>query len=472
MSHGLGEAESVNQVSEIAWIDPAKSAITNNASGTTSVPSPRQNASEDIASEEVIGVPNATIDEGPLQVLVHDVIHIDLPLVDDFPAVADIRLKQIALGSHYYATDDSSGLYFVDEGVIAVFLCGLTATQNNDECTYIQNHFGGVVLRTTGSVYSYQAQGLSDILVAWSSSDVNACYQQSPSTITLGGDTVDVMAYECVYAGNCDVTSASDGIGIGNGCSSIVTDAQIASRNVGPGGEFGEIGLLGLKDRTGAREQVCFLEDTSDHSLAQNVLLYGAAAGEQGDEDYILPVTKRSYVSRRRTVDNSEASEGINVSFTNHNFLIIDRGTGNSTSEGCYDEVVAHSEVLASRKIIRALSTDNTVVSEVDYNGGSGPAITLIGTASASTNLNLYVSGAHTSNDEPGACYIKSDGLAYACVVPSTASTVAIEGGSATYPASSTAYATCERGVSTVAPTLVSTLDPLVADGCDWSTDF
>jgi len=464
--------EKIFSVSEIAWADPAKGVLYSeeqSSDGTTAIPSPRQNASEDVASEQVFDVPNSIISANA----VGDTT-VTLGSVSDTANTqneVNVVLTQIAANSHYYATDNSS-LFFVDDGVIAVFLCEGTA------CTYIQNHFGGVVMRISGKVSSMSGELLDDILVAWSSSDVNACYQEATSTTSTvlktgynqNSTTLHTISYECVFAGNCDTTASSDGIGTGNGCSTVVTDTHISDRGVGPGGEFGEVGLLGVDDQGGDREQLCFLEDTADHNLTQNVLQYGAASGEQYDEDYAFPVTKRSYITRRRNVDNTESSEGINQSFTNHNFLLLDRATGGGVSETCSDLVALNSAnanfELGPRDIIRVSSADNVVASEVAYAGGTGPAITLTGTASAATQLDLYVSSAHASNDEPGSCYIKSDGSAYACVVPSLSASVAIEGASSSYPSAKTAYSTCTRGVSATAPTLSA--------ACVWptATDF
>lgn len=462
--------ETIYAVSEIAWQDPAKAllyALQQTASGTTSVPSPRQNASEDVASERVIGVQTSSTTGGTtVDVATHTTLDVEIANENDPLNTTTVQLTQVAPNSHYYATDDNT-LYFVDPGVIAVFICEGTS------CTYIQNHFGGVVLRTKGMVYSNSGKGLGDIQVAWSSSDVNACYQSTPNNVGPDGiastsDDMATMEYECVYAGNCDATAASDGIGNGNGCSTAVTDAHILSRNVGPGGEFGELGLLGVDDSGGNQEQLCFLEDTSYWNDPANALLYGAASGEAGDEDYILPVTKRFYVARRMNSDGSQTSEGINASFQNHNFLIIDRGTGPATKQGCYNEVVASSptgndngQVLAPRDIYRTLSVNNevgtTVSSENVYTGSNDTALVITGTiVSDSGNLRLYVS---TPGFE-GSCYIKDDNTAYACAVPNGTTDVTISGGGATYPVSSTAYATCS-------PLIGGTAFP-----CVWPTNF
>ncbi|MTI64277.1 hypothetical protein [Methylophaga sp.] len=475
------DQQEVATVSEIAWIDPAKSilAASDDSAGTAAVPSPRQNASEDVASENVFNAPNSQVVSGTPGS--DKQIAIEVDEVDSEGNVLNtinVTLKQIALDSRYYATDDTS-YFFVDQGVIAVFVC-----ESDNNCRYIQNHFGGVPLRAKGKVYSNTGT-LGNIGVAWTSSDVNACYVSGITTETINGASVDVMNYECVYAGNCEAvpttpTDLRDGLGNfdastgafpnGNGCSTNVSVADIESRNVGPGGEFGDIGLLGLDSQGGGREKVCFLEDTSDYSNPLNVLT-NDPNGSASPEDYYLPVTKRLYVTRRMNDDGiTQSSEGINRSYSNHNFLIVERGNIAGSYENCYktlftvaggnpsfdgynlDEDTSKHISLAMREVIRVLNSPNTVASENKYSAETGPSQTILEDITGDNNdLRLYIS-------EGGTCYIKSTADKYACAVPSGPETSAtIHGGSSTKPLATT-YDVCNKTIG--------------IDTCEWPTDF
>ncbi|MGR9046247.1 MAG: type IV pilus modification PilV family protein [Gammaproteobacteria bacterium] len=423
---------------EMAFIDPAKSAMyatEQESGGIGATPSPRQNASEDVASQQVLGQPASSVSSGTPG----STSTVTVTVTDPDPnggGTSTVTLTQIAPGSHYYATADTS-LFFVDPGVIAVFIC------EGSSCTYIQNHFGGVVHRIAGTVYSTSPAGLTHIQVAWTSSDVNACYN-GPITQTPASGSLQYNSrpYECVLAGNCDATA--DGV---NRCypDSQVSDAQIAARDVGPGGEFGDVGLLGVIDSGGNREQVCFLEDTGNPSTSP---LLQASGSQVMNENYLFPVTKRFYVTRqvsRNGSINVEKSEGINRSYTNHNFLIIERGSGSSANQQCNSKATTYSFVIPPREIVRTLneSEDNQVPAETTYAGSAGTAVTLTGVISSTgtpvtdmkTDLALYI-------PETGTCYIKNDTTAYACAVASGSSNVVIKGVSAEHPTSSPAVFT------------------------------
>lgn len=429
VSWGAGGAEeTVNVVTEMAWTDPGDSAYLASSaggSGAAAVPSPRQNASEDVASENVDAhTPTplpATVSITPgslpssISVTGEDgVLYGLMPITSDLPA------------THFYAASFGGG-------IIAVYLCDDIA----GSCTYIQNHFGGVPLRIAGTVYS-TAGSLSDIKVAWTSSEVNACYNG-----LVTGTTLKQKPYECVFAGNCDATA--NGV---NNCypDDAVSDDQIDDRNVGPGGEYGDVGLLGVDDQGGDREQVCFLEDTTDPGAS---VLLQASGSEVLNENYMYAVTKRFYAARKIKKNgsiNEQTSEGINRSYTNHNFLIVDRGTGNSANEQCHEKAVAHNIVLAPREIVRPLdeSTDNQVLAGSAYAGAAGTAITISGAVGDNaTGLRLYV-------PETGSCYLNNNltpqtsATAYACAVASNATTVEIKGGSNQYPdATPAAFGSC-----------------------------
>jgi Tfp pilus assembly protein PilV len=437
--------EKVNVVTEMAWIDPAKSLIyaaENSGSGTAAVPSPRQNASEDVASENVIGGAALTIPSGVASGTASS-ITVTIPPTTAYPSGGTGTLVQVAAGSHFYTLTNNS---VVAPGVIAVFLCTTT-------CTHIQNHFGGVVLRVTGTVYSTRTAdrfiGTNPIRVAWTSSEIHACYNGTPvRTPTSGAWQYDSMPYECVFAGNCNATA--DGV---NGCfaDTVVSDAQINARNVGPGGEYGEVGLLDVRDSTGAREEVCFLEDTTNGSLIPTT------GSTHLNDEYLLPSTKRLYIVRRVERNgsiNEQKSEGINRSYTNHNFLVIDR-TSNSNDCNSKATAVGFAFQLAPRDIVRTANESgapNEVVTETSYAGNSGTAQTITGIiASDAAKLGLYI-------DEIGTCYIKSDSTLYACVVANGVTSAVIKGISQTLPAASpSVFASCTKTSLTT---------------CIWPTNF
>lgn len=486
---GVSGQEEVATVSQIAWIDPAKSilAASDDSAGTAAVPSPRQNASEDVASENVFNAPNSQVVSGTPGSDKQITVEVDeVDAEGNVLNTINVNLKQIALESRYYATDHSS-YFFVDQGVIAVFVC-----ESTSNCRYIQNHFGGVPLRTKGKVYSNTGT-LGNINVAWTSSDVNACYVSGVSQETFNESLdnesmVDVISYECVYAGNCEEiptspTDLRDGLGNfdastgvfpnGNGCSTNVSVADIQSRNVGPGGEFGDVGLLGLDSQGGGREKVCFLEDTSNYSLASNVLT-NDPSGTPSPEDYYLPVTKRLYVSRRMNDDGTQTSEGINRSYSNHNFLIIERGNNTGSYQNCHKTLFDNGDninldynqgnstnpiALAMREVVRVMGSPNEVVSELTYSGGTDPSKTILQAADPNSNdLRLYI-------PEGGTCYlnITNDGIAndfYACAVPSDTTSTTIYAGDSSQPNNSNFYAECNR---TIGDTVNS---------CAWPGDF
>ena len=484
------DRQQVVTVSEIAWIDPAKSilAAPEDGGGTAAVPSPRQNASEDVASENVFNSPNSPVTSGTPGTSKQITVQVnELDADGNIINTTNPVLKQIAKDSRYYATDDVNN-FFVEPGVIAVFVC-----DTNLSCRYIQNHFGGVSLRTRGKVYSNTGT-LGNINVAWTSSDVNACYVSPAGTTTINGQSVGVKSYECVYAGNCDAVPAAmrDGLGNfdaatgifpnGNGCSTNVSVDQIQSRNVGPGGEFGDVGLLGLDSQGNGREKVCFLEDTSNYTLARNVLT-NDPSGTPSPEDYYLPVTKRLYVSRRMNNDGSQTSEGINRSYVNHNFMIIERGSTAGSYENCYrnlftsntsgnprfygynlDPNIANHIALGMREIVRVMSTNNMPIPESVYLGGTGPSKTIITPSvnnilSNFNDLRIYIS-------EGGTCYKKTDNTKYACAVPSNATTVLIQAGSRTLPNSATLYNQCSKDIN-----IIGSASEL-ATPCIWPTNF
>jgi type IV pilus modification protein PilV len=449
-SNGDGDVtdadEIVNVVTEMAWIDPAKSAqyaASNSAGGSSSVASPRQNASEDVASVNVIGGTALTIPSGVTAGTATS-ISVTIPPTTSYPNGGSATLVQIATGSHFYTLTNNT---FVTPGVIAVFLCTTT-------CTHIQNHFGGVVHRIAGTVHSTSSNGFTSIKVAWTSSSVNDCYN---GLVSDTGSHYQSRPYECIYAGNCNATA--DGI---NGCfaDTVVSDAQINARKVGPGGEYGDVGLLGVDDQGGNREQVCLLEDTVDPATS---LLLAVSGSNVLNETYLYSVTKRFYAARRikrNDLINDQKSEGINHSYTNHNFLVVPRGTGASANQTCNLTDIARSVPLAPREIFKTLdeeSAPNTSLAETAYAGTAGTAKTFTGRVTGSaTKLKLII-------PDEGNCYLNNNtntnpATAYVCAVPPGTTSVAIKGSSNEY--------------STLNPAVWASCTKTDTAPCIWPTNF
>jgi hypothetical protein len=459
VSWGAGGAdERVNVVTEMAWIDPADSAqIANendNVGGTTVVPSPRQNASEDVASENVDANTPTPLPGTVTTTLVGGVLPTSITVTDtDDGGTYELTPITTELpATHFYSAN------FGDDGIIAVFLCEEDGN-GSAVCRYIQNHFGGIALRIAGTIYSTSSNGLDNIEAAWTSSDIHACYNGPVTNESSGSDQFRHRPYECVFAGNCNATA--DGVNL---CDPDVSDAQINDRNVGPGGEYGDVGLLGVDDQGGDREQVCFLEDTTNPATS---VFLDVSGSDVLNEDYLYGATKRFYASRKIKWNaslsiNQQKSEGINRSYVNHNFLVISRGTGASANQVCNLKASAHNLRLAPREIIRTLdeATDNAVLPATEYTGAAGTAKTYTGLVTGKrTNLRLYI-------PETGSCYLNNNtadvnnaATAYACAVASDASGVAIKGGSNEHPSLNPAvFASCTK-----------TTDSTV---CDWFGNF
>jgi len=430
--------EVVNVVTQMAWTDPVKASLyaATNAGGTTSVASPRQNASEEAASETVIGTDLSITDLVPLTA---GSAGVDAQVQVTVPPAAGgttITLTQVAPGSHYY-TATQSVLSSIAGGVIAIFLCN-----DNETCTHIQNHFGGVPHRIAGTVHTTSSNGFTHIKVAWTSSSVSDCYNGQETVVSgSGNNQYRYKPYECIYAGNCDATA--DNV---NGCTYDVTDAQIAARHVGPGGEYGDVGLIGVEDQGGDREQVCFLEDTVDPATSP---LLTPSGNTVLNENYLYSVTKRFYSARRIKRNgsiNDQKSEGINRSYTNHDFLVVSRGTGNTANQVCNLKAAARSVALAPREIFQTLNegASNTSLSDATYTGTAGTAKTFTGIVNGNaTDLKLII-------PDEGNCYLNNNGgatsTAYACALPSGTVSTVIKGGSDERPTlSPSVFATCTK---------------------------
>lgn len=458
--------EKVNVVTEMAWIDPADSANYANendpSGGTMAVPSPRQNASEDVASENVDANTPTPLPGTVTATLVNGALPSTITVTKDDGTTAQLTpITDATPPTHFYSTSFGNG-------IVAVYLCN-----DAGNCKYIQNHFGGVALRVAGTIYSTSGNGLDNITAAWTSSEIHACYNGSVTRNPSSGSLIyHSRPYECVFAGNCNATG--DGV---NHCyaDSLVSDTQIDDKLVGPGGEYGDIGLLGVDDQGGNREQVCFLEDTvaSTSPLLTHIASDPANNSDPiMNENYRFAVSKRLYVTRRIKHNsslniNEQESEGINRSYTNHNFLIIARGTGASANQLCNVKAGSPNNIsLAPREIVRTLNESgaaNAVLTETTYTGNAGTAQTLTGNVTASrTKLRLYV-------PETGVCFlnnnnVSTDATAYACAVANNAPHLAgsagvdIIGGSNEHPSATPAvFALCNKTDATT---------------CNWLANF
>ncbi len=488
-----GTPDSVTLMSEIALQDVQKSAFaTNDSSNTVAVPSPRQSASEDVQAASETVDPNDVISPT------------ETPLPATGTVAADeSRSSKLAQTFTVNSTDDPSIPYTLTaiaddsryyntpfgDGNLAVYVCESTSTGG---CRYIQNHFGGVSLSTSGVIYSAEnaSNTLSLTSPVWSSSEVTACYEGPVSTDTVNGKTVYIKPYECVYAGNCTDSYDAD-VPANNKCQGGVTATQVIDKGVGPGGEFGNLGLINI-DGTNNGDQVCFLEDTPEWNDGVNRpnILNGrhddnGGGNTQNHEDYLFPSTTRSYVTRRMMTNGNERSEGINTSYRNHNFLLVNREFSPNAYKNCHEVVAisiteAKPFVVAPKNVVRVLgSTDTNPVAEENTFSATMPAITLRSTY-IGENPNLYI-------NEIGACYFDRDAadLDYACVVPTELGGVPVNGTNITLyasnsssptptsadPAVPTNYLTCDLAIDI---TETYNLDT-ASDGtpCKWgSGDF
>lgn len=483
-TNATGTADSITLMSEIALQDVQKSALnTNDSAASTAVPSPRQSASEDVrpASEDVSNPNVISPTDTPLPAtgtVTADATRASglaetftVNSTEDTPV--PYTLRAIANDSRYYNT------YFGD-GNLAVYVCESTSVGG---CRYIQNHFGGVTLSTKGVIYSAKNTNndLSGITPVWSSSEVTACYKGTVTQTGSGTSRVWSMPYECVYAGNCE-----DELNAGDYCQRGVTPAQVVAKGVGPGGEFGNLGLIGL-DGSNNGDQVCFLEDTPNiltdadgEALLNGNNQDGGGNPPQYNEAYLLPVTTRTYVTRRLMSNGEERSEGINKSFRNHNFLLVNRAN-NADENNCHLAVNENTAslakyVLAPRNIIRVRTdTVSPVTNPVESMGifaGIMPAVTINSSVSGS-RPNLYI-------PDIGSCYVKSDDSNYACVIPSNYMTnITIYGKSITVPAPTAAdpavpvaFRACTFDVDLSEVGNIDSPAATPSFDCRWPTDY
>lgn len=476
-----GTADSVTLMSEIALQDVQKSALnTNDTAAAVAVPSPRQSASEDVKPASQTVDPNDVISPTETPLPATGTVAADGTRASGLAETFTVNsteatpvpytLTAIADDSRYYNT------YFGD-GNLAVYVCESTAVGG---CRYIQNHFGGVTLSTSGKIFSAKNtdNDLDEIIPVWSSSEVTACYQGEVTQTGTGNSRVWTMPYECVYAGNCEDDATSC---YGYGTATEVTPAQVISKGVGPGGEFGNMGVIGLDGGNGG-DQVCYLEGTPDWNDSKNVLSgrYDSLPGgqKQYNESYLFPVTARSYVTRRMLSNGAERSEGINKSYRNHNFLLVNRTNNADQYKNCFEVVNEDAAsllkyVLAPREIVR-IRTDNPATNPIEAIStfsGTMPAVT-IKTTWTGDIPNIYL-------PEIGSCYVRTDSAAnkfYACVLPSGVASATLYGGSSSVPtptaadpATPVSFRTCNLVIDTTQASNISTTSP---SQCAWSAGY
>lgn len=464
-----GQADNVTLISDVGLQDIQKSALaTNDSAASVAVPSPRQSASEDVrpASEQVGENDVISPTDTPLPYNGNVAADGSSPtgLASSFNVTGTdgsiYNLEQIAPDSRYYSAE-------FGEGILAVYLCTTGGVEGG--CNYIQNHFGGISLSTSGIIYSVNNTNndLSGTGAVWSSSEVTACYIGPVSQTGSGGSAVYSKSYECVYAGNCSEDADT--------CHPDVTPADVTAKNVGPGGEFGNLGLIGLDGGNGG-DQVCYLEDTPDWSNAQNILNgnYNSGGGNFAtNESYLFPVTTRLYVTRQMMSNGLERSEGINRSYRNHNFLLVNRQNSPNAYKNCFNAVNASDATkllyaVAPREIVRVNDSNINMVASISTFDGLMPAVTV--QASASGNRpRIYL-------PEVGTCYVKNDNSNYACAVPRNYISPTLAGGSNSVPSPGNQspsvpvnYVSCSTNF-----TVDATGVPIIAedDECNWAGDF
>ncbi len=202
-------AESVNIVSQIAWLNPGNSAQYTTAVQTAGVaaraPDPNQHSSMPGAAP---GQPST------------------------YPAGTGAALNDGSnLSTH---TDGAGNIVLLNAGG-----------------TVLNTFFGGKINTFKGTAYTVNSFATNTLIVSVSE---NAGYCAF-TTAVAAHSTGEKRDYICYTGGNCKDTTAGT-----NGCPASPTAAQIASYNtVGPGGWYGNIGPLKLDVVGGDQEKVCFI---------------------------------------------------------------------------------------------------------------------------------------------------------------------------------------------------------------------
>jgi type IV pilus modification protein PilV len=254
--------------------------------------------------------------------------------------------------------------------------------------TVLQTYFGGIINSISGSVYT--ANDFTNLVVAVSETAGRCVYTNAMTSFGTGASAGQKRDYICYTGGNC---LHSAGL---YGCPASPTAAQLVAQNyVGPGGWYGNVGFLGLGTSGGTQEKVCFHPDVSGFSA-------------------------REY-STVRTSSGVVSSEGINRSFSCHDFLVVNQ---NGTKSDCATVITAFGMSPEPQKITRALTGDSTtapntvLAQDTSYCAVTTHAVTVTATVTGGYTLTsgtLSVTPASGS----GSCTAGSSPYtAYTCTVP------------------------------------------------------
>lgn len=200
--------ESVNLVSQFAWLNPGNSAMYTAAAQTAGVtaraPDPNQNSST--------------------------------------PGAAPGQPASYSPGTGT-ATNDGGGLSTHADGAGNVVLL-------NAGGTVLTTFFGGKINTIKGTAYTVNSFSTNSLIVSVSENGGYCAFTSSVAAHSTG----EKRNYICYVGGNCKESAGS------NGCPASPTAAQLAAYNtVGPGGWYGNIGPLKLDVAGADQEKVCFI---------------------------------------------------------------------------------------------------------------------------------------------------------------------------------------------------------------------
>lgn len=260
---------------------------------------------------------------------------------------------------------------------------------------------GGVIIPIRGVVHSAATTGngnnqtwLDVSLFTFNASESGTYCVFKPSTGTRSAP------YVCYIGGNCK--------GFNGTVSTDVTacPGDIAAAKVGPGGWRGKVGLLGVAGSSSNFRNVCFAEEL---------------AGPPSTLD-----TARNYFTR-----NAGLNEGINKSYSCHDFLIINgKPTKAKINEECVKQANAIAGlILGSKEIRRDISGANIfdpVVNTTFCAGATGTAYTITGTITgASAAPAVTITDGTTQNPSPCSPISANS---YTCTITTITNSVTISG--------------------------------------------
>ena len=249
---------------------------------------------------------------------------------------------------------------------------------NSDSTETLLTCFGHKIIPITGKIFTVNDLDAIDV----DASQYGVC-EFVPGT----GNTV--IPYACYVCGNCAESWSDPGSGciFASGSSPSASDIQAYMDNgIGPGGWRGKIGLRGVDDDGGGQEQVCFNEQILDADA-------GASTG-------------REYSSVR----NNATSEGINIPYACHDFLIVN-SSGPAPASSCSATAsgLASDTNIAPKTFERVLTggeantvqlMDETYCTLAPTSVTLTGQITLVQTGGPSVNLNKLT----LSTDAAGTC--------------------------------------------------------------------